>query len=115
MSELIIRFLIGGIVVSLFATLGDIFRPRSFAGLFAAAPSIALASIGLTVHKDGPLYGAIEVRSMVFGSIAFLFYAAAVAWILRRFRPPATAATLALIPFWLAISFGFWLVLRSHA
>jgi hypothetical protein len=43
MSELLLRFAIGGIVVSAFATLGDVFKPKSFAGLFEAAPSLALA------------------------------------------------------------------------
>jgi len=33
-TDLILRFLIGGTFVSLFAILGDIFRPKSFAGLF---------------------------------------------------------------------------------
>lgn len=38
MTDLIIRFLIGGMVVSSFALLSEIFRPKSFAGLFGAAP-----------------------------------------------------------------------------
>ena len=53
MSELLIRFVIGGVVVSLFAMLGDVLRPKSFAGLFGATPSIALATVGLTIHHDG--------------------------------------------------------------
>ena len=39
-----IRFFVGGVVVSVFAALAEIFRPKSFAGLFGAAPSIALAT-----------------------------------------------------------------------
>jgi len=39
-----VRFLAGGIAVSAFAALGDTLRPKSFAGLFGAAPSIALAT-----------------------------------------------------------------------
>ena len=42
MLEYGLRFLAGGIAVSAFAALGDTLRPKSFAGLFAAAPSIAL-------------------------------------------------------------------------
>ena len=38
MTEYLVRFLIGGIAVSLFAVLGDVLRPKSFAGLFGAAP-----------------------------------------------------------------------------
>jgi len=45
MHDLLIRFLIGGTVVSSFALLGEIFQPKSFAGLFGAAPSIALMPV----------------------------------------------------------------------
>jgi len=46
MLEYVLRFLAGGIAVSAFAALGDTLRPKSFAGLFGAAPSIALATLG---------------------------------------------------------------------
>ena len=49
MNELFLRFAIGGIVVSAFAVLGDSFKPKSFAGLFGAAPSLALATLALTI------------------------------------------------------------------
>jgi hypothetical protein len=39
--QLLVRFLLGGLIVSIFATLGDALRPKGFAGLFGAAPSIA--------------------------------------------------------------------------
>ena len=38
--ELIFRFIVGGLIVSLFAVVGDVLKPRSFAGLFAAAPQL---------------------------------------------------------------------------
>src|SRR5580700_1059163 len=69
MKELIFRFLTGGVMVSAFAFLGDIFRPKSFAGLFGAAPSIALATLALTILTDGKEYAAVEARSMVGGAI----------------------------------------------
>jgi hypothetical protein len=37
MTEYVVRFFLGGLVVSAFAMLGDILRPKSFAGLFGAA------------------------------------------------------------------------------
>ena len=46
MSQIPIRFLIGGVVVSVFAIVGDVLKPKSFAGLFGAAPSVALATLG---------------------------------------------------------------------
>jgi hypothetical protein len=73
-GELFLRFLIGGIVVSLFALLGGALKPKSFAGLFAAAPSVALATISLTVLKKGKGYAAIEAQSMILGVVAFFVY-----------------------------------------
>jgi hypothetical protein len=108
MTDLILRFLIGGAIVSLFAILGDIFRPKSFAGLFGAAPSIALATLGLTIHHDGKLYAALEARSMIAGAIAMAVYAATVSWVLLRYKPPALPATLVLLPLWFGVSFGIW-------
>jgi hypothetical protein len=43
-KELFIRFVVGGTVVSFFAVLGDLLKPKSFAGLLGAAPSVALAN-----------------------------------------------------------------------
>ncbi len=108
MTDLILRFLIGGAVVSLFAVLGDIFRPKSFAGLFGAAPSIALATLGLTIHHNGKLYAAIEARSMMAGAVAMAVYAAIVSWILLRYKSRALTVTLALLPLWFGASFGIW-------
>jgi hypothetical protein len=52
-ADLVIRFFVGGVVVSVFAALAEIFRPKSFAGLFGAAPSIALATVGITIAHHG--------------------------------------------------------------
>lgn len=108
MLDLLLRFLIGGIVVSLFAILGEIFRPKSFAGLFGAAPSIALATLGLTIAGHGHPYAAIEARSMVLGAIAFFLYASAVSHVLMRYRPPTLLATAGLMPIWFVTAFTLW-------
>jgi hypothetical protein len=34
---MLVRFLVGGAIVSLFAALGGVVRPKSFAGIFGAA------------------------------------------------------------------------------
>lgn len=38
MTEYIVRFLVGGAVVSAFAMLGDVLRPKSFAAFSARRP-----------------------------------------------------------------------------
>lgn len=114
MRDIILRFFIGGTVVSLFAILGDIFRPKSFAGLFGAAPSIALATLSLTIASHGRDYAATEARSMLVGAIAFFLYACIVSFVLMRYRPPTWKPTIGLIPVWFATAFGLWVfLLRS--
>src|ERR1700687_4243106 len=49
MTPVVFCFFVRGVVVSLFAILGDPLKPKSFAGLFGAAPSVALATLGLTI------------------------------------------------------------------
>jgi len=93
MDELISRFLIGGTLVSAFALVGDAVRPKSFTGLFGAAPSIALATLGLTVATEGRDYAAIEARSMIAGAIAFFIYALIVSKVMMRYKPPTLVAT----------------------
>lgn len=108
MGDTLLRFLIGGLIVSLFSAFADIVRPKSFAGLLGAAPSVALATLGLTIQHNGKAYASFEARSMVLGAMAFLVYAFLVGWLLRRYRPAAVAAALGAIPAWFIVSFGLW-------
>ena len=63
MIQILIRFLVGGAMVSVFALIGDVLKPKSFAGLFGAAPSVALATLGLTVAtKERPTLRLRRVR-----------------------------------------------------
>ena len=110
MKEILLRALIGGVVVSAFALLGSVLKPMRFAGLFGAAPSVALASLGLTVASHGKLYASLQARSMVGGAIAFLVYAYCVCVVMMRYKPPALATTTLLLFVWLAAAFGLWLV-----
>ena len=108
MTDIVLRFVIGGVIVSMFALIGDLFNPKSFGGLFGAAPSVALATLGLTLAKEGRNYTAVECRSMVVGAFALLGYAVIVTWLLLRRRMPAKNATLLAMPVWFAIAFCGW-------
>jgi Protein of unknown function (DUF3147) len=113
MKELVLRFVIGGLVVSAFATLGDVLKPKSFAGLFGAAPSIALATLGLAIHAHGKSYAATEARSMVAGALAFVLYANVCSWLMMHRKIKAMMVTVPMLLLWLACSVSIWfLVLR---
>ena len=96
-----LRVIIGGTVVSTFALLGDVLKPKSFAGLFGAAPSVALATLALTVHKQGAAYASIEGRSMILGAAAFFLYASLASWAMLRRKWPALPVALAALVIWL--------------
>lgn len=90
---------------------GDLFRPKSFAGLFGAAPSVALATLGLAFEKYGGAYAATEGRSMLLGAVALFVYTQLVAWLLMRRHWPTLPATIIALAPWLAVAFGLWYVL----
>src|SRR5262250_1642273 len=106
MSQVLLRFLIGGVVVSLFAVLGDVLKPKSFAGLFGAAPSVALATLSLTILTDGKSPAATEARSMVAGGAAFLIYACVASRLMIRYRWHATVAATLTLLVWFGVSFA---------
>jgi hypothetical protein len=106
--DLIIRFVVGGLVVSAFAVLGSLFKPASFAGLFGAAPSVALATVTLAVLKNGRAYAAVESRSMLAGAVAMGVAAWIVCQLMMRRNIHALPATLCAIAGWFAVAFGLW-------
>lgn len=113
MSELLLRFLVGGTLVTAFAMVGEVLRPKSFAGLFGAAPSVALASLAFTLHHEGKLYASVEARSMILGAFAFLAYAATVSWVLRRHKTGALPTTVCLMPIWFVVAFSLLVLVRG--
>jgi hypothetical protein len=108
MNDILLRFIAGGAVVSGFALLGDILKPKSFAGLFGAAPSVAIATLVLTVSTQGKVYASLEARSMLFGAVAFFFYALLVSRLLIRGRRSVLPVTALSMTLWFGCAFGCW-------
>jgi Protein of unknown function (DUF3147) len=106
--QLVIRFVVGGAVVSGFAVLGDVLKPKSFAGLFGAAPSVALATLGLAIEVNGKNFAAEECRSMIAGAAAFVVYAYVCTQVLMRYKVSAMwVATLGLVV-WFGCALPAW-------
>jgi hypothetical protein len=99
-----IRFLVGGAAVSVFALAGDLLRPKGFAGLFSAAPSVALASLALTAAQDGRAYAALEARSMLFGAVALVLYAGGCVYLMAKRHLRAGVAAGCLLLAWAAVA-----------
>ena len=109
--QIIFRFIIGGLVVSLFAAFGDAVKPKSFAGLFAAAPSVAMATIGLTIMTEGKLFVAAEARSMIFGALALFLYVAAAIRLMMKYKLDAAPAAISALAVWMICALGTWYAL----
>jgi hypothetical protein len=112
-GEFLLRFVLGGCIVSLFAVLSEIMSPKTFAGIFSAAPSVALASLGLAFAMDGVSRAALDGRSMLLGAVALLGYSLAVKHLVMHRRMSTLLAASALLLLWLIIALGLWaIVLR---
>lgn len=108
--DLVIRCLIGGVVVSLFAVLGDVIKPKSLAGITAAAPAVALATLVLTLHAKGVTYTSLECRSMLAGAAAYLLFALAVSQVQMRYKPKALVGAVTMLPLWAVTAAVLWAV-----
>jgi hypothetical protein len=104
----IIRFVVGGLIISLFAILGDVLKPKGFAGLFGAAPSVAMATLGLTVLTQGPEFASIEARSMIAGAGAFVIYGITCVYVMGVRRIKASRAALSALSIWGVCALGLW-------
>jgi len=105
-ADLGLRFLIGGVIVSLFALLGDLFKPKSFAGLFSAAPSIALATLGLAFLKHDGNYVSLEGRSMLIGAFALLGSSYLISYLMMRRQWHSLVVGAIAILLWFGTAFG---------
>jgi hypothetical protein len=106
--ELVYRFLLGGLIVSVFAVIADVVRPKGFAGLFGAAPSVALATLALTVVSDGKLYASVEAKSMIAGAAALLLYAVSCVYFIGMRHAKTTPTAIALLGVWAIAALGLW-------
>ena len=95
-----VRAVVGGAFVVAFSLLGEMLRPKSFAGIFAAAPSIALGSLLIIGLSEGPtkLYAA--ALGMLLGAIVLAFSLLVGIDSVKRFR--ARTGSLMIIGTWLA-------------
>jgi uncharacterized membrane protein (GlpM family) len=105
------RFVIGGLVVCAFASLADALKPRTFAGIFGAAPSVALATLALTVAQEGKAFATDEVRAMLAGGVAFVLYAFTCLQLIARLRWNVLRAALVALTAWFLSAATLWFFL----
>lgn len=103
------RGLLGGCLVVMFALVGEVVKPKVFAGLFASAPSVALASLLLTIGFESVYKAREESIGMVVGAIAMTASAVVAAACIPRMK--ALWGSLAAWVAWAAVALGlYWAV-----
>lgn len=101
---IILRALIAGAFVVAFSLLGTALKPKRFAGLFSAAPSIALANVVVVVASQGNHAAGDDLLAMTFGAVGFVAYCLMERQTLPRMTAAAASAVSTLA--WVAIALG---------
>jgi uncharacterized membrane protein (GlpM family) len=99
---LVVKGLVGGALVAAFALLSEGLAPKRFAGLFSAAPAVALAGLTIVLIDKGPHEAHQNAAGMIAGGAGMVAYAAAVVPLLGRWRA-SVAAGLA-VAAWIAVA-----------
>ena len=108
---LVVRVVAGGTLVAGFAVLGDTLKPKMFAGLFAAAPSVAMVSLLVTGLAMGSAKDARLASGMVAGAIGLVFYSAAAALLVKHLDALAESV-LAWVAWVIPAALVYWVLLR---
>jgi hypothetical protein len=102
-----LRGLAGGTLVVVFAVIGEATSPKAFSGLFSAAPSVAVASLLITLVVESASKARLDAVGMVVGGVGMAACCAAAAVAVPRFGAlvGSTVAWLA----WGASALGLYL------
>ena len=83
--EIGVKALFGGALVVAFSLVAEVFTPKTFSGIFSAAPSVALAGLGVTLVAKTAHDAALASQGMILGAVALLLYCLVAVPALRRF------------------------------
>jgi hypothetical protein len=106
---LALRGLAGGSLVVVFALVSEVIKPKAFAGLFASAPSVAVASLAITTIVDGAGKAGQASTGMVVGGVAMAACCVIAVGAIPRLR--ALRGSLVAVAGWGVTSLGlYWAV-----
>jgi hypothetical protein len=107
---LCLRMLVGGSLVVAVAVVAELATPKKFAGLFTAAPAVALGSLLITLATKGAGDVRRAALGMIVGAVAMVVYCALAAWGVRRMG--ALAGSAVVLVAWAAVAgLLYWTVL----
>jgi len=97
-----VKALAGGLLVVAFAVVSESLKPKRFAGLFSAAPAVALAGLTITLLDKSAHDAHQAAVGMLAGSGGMIAYAGVVIPLLRRMR--ASRAATAALAAWVIVA-----------
>ncbi|WP_214105497.1 DUF3147 family protein [Acrocarpospora catenulata] len=106
---IVARGLLGGLLVMVFAMAGETVTPKRFAGIFAAAPAVALAGMTVTVLDQGSRPLAESALGMIAGSVALVAYCAVAVPLVRSLG--ALAGSVTALAVWAAVAGAGWVLI----
>lgn len=98
----------GGALVVVFALVGTVLKPKRLAGLFSAAPSIALAGLIVTVVATGDQKASHAALGMMFGAAGFVAFSLSARPLLSRLS--AVVASSVACCAWTVVAVGSYLL-----
>jgi len=99
---LAVKALAGGVLVCAFALISESVSPKRFAGLFSAAPAVAIAGLIVVLVDKGAHDARENTLGMLAGCAGMAAYALAAVVLLRRMS--ALAASMLALAAWFAVA-----------
>jgi hypothetical protein len=104
-----LRGVAGGLGVLGFAAIGEAVRPKAFAGLFAAGPSVAVASLLVAALAEGSRRASTSSLGMIIGAVGMVVCCLVAVWLIPKLR--ALKATVVAGLAWLVVTSAlYWAV-----
>jgi hypothetical protein len=108
-AEVLAKTTLGGLLVVAFALVAHTLSPKRFAGVFAAAPSVALASLAMTGAFDGSADARRSCIGMIAGAAGFVVYGLVAPVAMRRWGP--VQGSVVALGGWTAVAAAFFAAL----
>jgi uncharacterized membrane protein (GlpM family) len=105
-GSLVVKALVGGLLVVVFSLIGESVKPRHLAGIASAAPSIALASLAITLLVSGIDKARNLSTGMIAGAVALIAWCLVAGYTVKRFGAFKGAAAATLV--WFGIALALW-------
>lgn len=100
--QLAIKAFASGVLVVVFSLIAEVLKPKSFCGLFGAAPSIAIVSLIILEISKGGHAAREQSFAMMFGAIALAVYCVSATRAVEQFG--ALRGSIAAFAAWFAVA-----------